>query len=530
MKHLFKILMLLSLNAFPQAENVTIKWGKGSFNIPNKDYIAPENDYILYDEKYGTQYLMRPSKKDYFLVSSFDTNLIAQKEEEIPVGDMLTSYSDDNFIQTDSRYLWFYSTWDSKTKQDYLFAKEYNFGKKSFFNKPIEILVNRRLFGRETQVGLYQFGIVDKYVFHNSTDGSKNLIHYQLWPNSASPKKRIPEYGFVVFDNEFIKLWSIEYEMPYVEEMMAIKDVLVSKSGDAFALFKIYNEPEKEFNKEGKSNYKYQLFKFSKKLKKPQIVDIELDGKFIDNFHIVENDTNVFDFYGYFNNSKKDDLTNGSFYFSIDGNNLTKSSVKKRFYEFGDYFKNENLKVHSKQKKEKLGLNSYSIPNLSFSNLLYTNDGGYYLIGEKSYVQVSNNGGETYVFEDIVVSKFDEKDNLVWIKTIPKLQRGNLNMSTLSFNYILDENSIYFFYFDNLKNLSLDMNKPPLPHIANMGGQLIVAKMDDIGNLSRSMILDLKDEKIKLEVNTLFNVGNKTLIGKAYSQKEKYRPIKISIK
>lgn len=100
----------------------------------------------------------------------------------------------------------------------------------------------------------------------------------------------------------------------------------------------------------------------------------------------------------------------------------------------------------------------------------------------------------SYHYGDILVTKIAADGSLSFMRKIPKRQRGWDGLGGLSFKYFFANNSHYFVYLDNVKNIGLPEEKLPAQHIDKKGGYLTSVKITDAdGTLTKGSILNAKE-------------------------------------
>src|SRR6188768_2722578 len=104
----------------------------------------------------------------------------------------------------------------------------------------------------------------------------------------------------------------------------------------------------------------------------------------------------------------------------------------------------------------------------------------------------------TYFYNDILAMKINPAGEMAWVKKIPKRQVGSRGRGGLSFAMYTMNDSQYYFYLDNIKNLSLSTDKEPATHKDGAGGFLVYTKIDPNGVLTKGQIMDLREEEVSI--------------------------------
>jgi len=181
---------------------------------------------------------------------------------------------------------------------------------------------------------------------------------------------------------------------------------------------------------------------------------------------------------------------------------------------------------------------SNEAPNLKVRNIEVGADGSVFLALEEYYYTVStttyNNHTTTtytYYYEDILGAKIDASGNFLWIKKIPKKQKGTNSFQTLGYKLVSDTSGYYFLYLDNKKNLELEEDEVPKYHINGYGGQVMVAKIDHNGNISKELLFDTRDEELMVMPRLFKKIDGNNYIGRTTIKGPgAYKPLLISVK
>ena len=76
--------------------------------------------------------------------------------------------------------------------------------------------------------------------------------------------------------------------------------------------------------------------------------------------------------------------------------------------------------------------------------------------------------------------------------------------SANSVRSILFNDDLYFFYVDNDKNLTLQPGQTAATHIGGYGGDLVSAKIDKSGTVTRSKVTAFGNKGVAFEIDPLF--------------------------
>ncbi len=163
-------------------------------------------------------------------------------------------------------------------------------------------------------------------------------------------------------------------------------------------------------------------------------------------------------------------------------------------------------RVQKKNNKKKSKNKSVNISNMDLDKIYYQDDGSILLIGEKYYVTshtYTDSNGNThtryvYHYEEILATKINADGELVWMKKLPKIQRGGSALGGMSYAHTYKEGNHYFFYLDNVKNIDLATNQKPATHADGKGGIFTVYKInDDSGKITKNSLFDMKEVTVQ---------------------------------
>ena len=135
-----------------------------------------------------------------------------------------------------------------------------------------------------------------------------------------------------------------------------------------------------------------------------------------------------------------------------------------------------------------------------------------------------------YHYEDILASKIDASGNFLWTRKIPKRQQGTKGRGTMSFKLISDETGYYFLYLDNKKNEKMDDNDTPAKHVDGAGGQVMEAKIDNSGKVTKEIVFNTREEDIMIFPAAFHKINNNQFIGRAKVKKNLFQPLLITMK
>lgn len=177
-------------------------------------------------------------------------------------------------------------------------------------------------------------------------------------------------------------------------------------------------------------------------------------------------------------------------------------------------------------------------------------DGSMMLVGEQYFMQQHQSGGGmamgggmsmggsntyyTYHYGDILATKIAADGSLSFMRKMPKIQVGKNGQGGMSFKYFFANNSHYFVYLDNVKNIDLPEGKTPAEHSDGKGGYLTAVRITDAdGTLKKGSILNARevdDFKIhQFSTNRIIKTGENSFMVEAYKKQKEDIMIKINL-
>ena len=102
-------------------------------------------------------------------------------------------------------------------------------------------------------------------------------------------------------------------------------------------------------------------------------------------------------------------------------------------------------------------------------------------------------------------------------------------LNTMSFKLISDTTGYYFLYLDNLKNVHLPEDLEPKAHRDGRGGQVMVTKIDNAGNVSKDLLFDTREEDVTIFPTKFSRLNGNQFVGRARLTKSTYKPLLITV-
>ncbi len=531
MKYLFLLAVsLITVCSYGQSNKFTFKLGS-EYELPRKS----EDLSFFGNDKDGIVNLSL--KKDQLNISRFDPKSLNQTgDKTIELPELTKNFNSETVVDFGANYYWIHSDWDKSAETESLYYDKIDAvsGKITVSNK--KILETTKMGGALASTGFYQFKITNKYQFNYDVDHKILLVSYRLFPEEKNDKKNYDKIGVQVFDDKMNKLWGGEYTMPYTEAIMDNNDFSVDAKGNAYMLAKVYDsEKRKEIDKEtGKAAYHYEVMKFTKDSKKMINTIISIEDYFIKEASLVENSLHDMVISCTYSKKSKGTGTDGIFLAMMDQNGKI-NKFKNGYYEFPLAELEKFESARSKRKMERKG--DYEAPNLKVRNIVVESDGSVFIACEEYYIVTTtytDSRGQTtttytYYYEDIIGAKISASGNFDWLRKIPKKQRGTRGRGTMSFKLVSDATGYYFLFLDNKKNMELEEDEVPKYHIDGYGGQVVVAKIDNSGVVTKELVFDTREEDVMLFPSQFSRINRNQFIGRASIKRGGYKPLLITV-
>ncbi len=530
MKHLFIIpVLLLSISSYSQSSKFNFKLGT-EYELPRKT----EDLAFIGNEKDGIVNLSL--KKEELIIVRFDPKTLNKTmEKKIDLPEATKNFNSEKVIDfNNGEYFWLHSDWDKGSEREYLYYDKIDVTSGKISEANHKLIETSKLAGTSSARGFYSFKTVNKYQYDYDADQKKLLVSYRLYPEEKNDKKNYDQIGLQVFDEHMNKLWGGEFRMPYTEAIMDNSDFSVDSKGNAYLLAKVYDsDSRKEKDKAtGQPAYHFEVFKFTKDSKKPVIAKIAIDDNYIKETTLIENSVHEMIIACTYSKKSKGNGTDGIFLADMDQDGKI-IKYKNGYYEFPKAELEKFASARSKRKMEKD--DDYEATNLKVRNVVIERDGSIFLACEEYYI-VNNSYYDgrtyhysiTYYYNDMLGAKIAANGEFQWLKKIPKRQRGANGRGTMSFKLISDASGYYFLYLDNLKNLKLEEDEVPKYHVDGFGGQVMISKIDNTGNVSKELLFDTREEDIKIFPAEFSRINGNQFIGRAKLKKTLYQPLLIT--
>lgn len=258
-------------------------------------------------------------------------------------------------------------------------------------------------------------------------------------------KKDKERVNYKMYDLDFSLIWEKPVELPYDDKKFSIGGYNIDEQGNVY----LYGTVDID-----KKTVKKVLFAYYHKSDRLEETTVSF-GKalYISNLRFNYRD-GALHFMGFYYDTKNTGIQ-GVCYTKIDAKTL-----ETEFEKNSPISKKDLLQFTSeRQAKKGKGIRR----SFYIDDILFTENGDFYLVGEEYYVIVttsrSSNGVTTttytYYYNDIIVVKMNKDAEILWTRCVPKRQVST-NDGGMYSSYIFawDANNLYFIFNDNPKNTS----------------------------------------------------------------------------
>jgi hypothetical protein len=531
MRHLFFIpVYFVCILTQGQSKKFTFKLG-AEYGLPRKT----EDLAFFGNDRDGIVNLSL--KKEEINIIRFDPKTLSQtSEKRIELPDVSRNFTSEEVIDFNNDYFWLHSDWDKGTEKELLYYDKIDVGSGKITVTNHKLHETTKIAGKTTMTGFYKYKTTGKYDYNYDADHKKLLVSYRLFPLERNDKKNYDKIGLQVFDEHLNKLWGNEFTMPYTEAIMDNSDYSIDAKGNAYLLAKVYDsDSRREKDKStGKPAYHFEVLKFSKDNKQIVHTPISVDDYYIKETTLIENPFHEMIIACTYSKKSKGNGTDGIFLAMLDQNGKV-IKYKNGYYEFPLAELEKFESARSKRKMERK--DDYESPNLKVRNVLVETDGSVFIACEEYYVVTnsytdsrgSTTYSYTYYYEDMLGARINAAGTFEWLRKIPKKQKGSAGRGTMSFKLISDESGYYFLYLDNKKNMDLAEDEVPKYHVDGYGGQVVVARLDNKGVLSKELLFDTREEDVMIFPADFSKINGNQFIGRARLKRNLFQPLLITV-
>ena len=389
-----------------------------------------------------------------------------------------------------------------------------------------------RTYGSPKDMGGYDLKV--------SEDETKFLYTYALVNKEKRDKLNKEVIGMQVFDENLVKQWGGDYEMPYTEAKMDNLGYILGDNGAVYLLAKVYEgETPKEGKDKMKPNYHFEILAYQKGKTTPKIIKIKLDNYFPTEAWVYENANHEIGITGFYAKGANKPV-DGAYMIKLDVESGTFTKIKGGYYEIPSEviksFSSEREKRKLEKQENKDEDNNIGINDLEISDIYVMADGSTKIVSEQYAVHVTyyydmnckcmKTRYDTYA-DDIFVLSISAEGKLDWVKKIPKAQHANGAYGPgISINTMSTGSDIHIFYIDNIKNLNLPVTEAPKRHQDGRGGFLTAVTVSSKGDVKKYSLGEIDTYKTNFFIREFVDGERKNLIS---TERRKKKNILFSI-
>lgn len=496
------------------------------------------------------------NEEEFLIVKAWDESVVIQKFNaknlalisEKKYKEPSLNYDIENVIKIENKIYFFYSLWTgNESKLEQLYFREIDIKKGEFITKPkllIEVSGKITKSPTSTYRGIqehFKRRKIPSVKFDILVPKNENEI-FILYREYRKNKKDVKSWDTLVlnyFDINLNSLSGKKFKMPYSERRMKPLNYNINENGNLHILAKVFLDDsgvEKKKKKENKANYYVELLTLPKDSDTLQKTKIELSNKYINTATLFELSNGNSLCIGYYNNGSNKKLNHS------DGMFITKIAPDGNIINTTDYIIPTNIIQQNAKYNDKREFEDIILKDINENK-----DGSLLLIAEQSHKwDLQNQGGYNFRYNDIYLTKIDNKNQLLWMRKLPKEQKGNSKpghsytfkalLGDMSYYYFKSNNDHYFMFLDNLKNKNLTPEDKPKAHTNNHGGYFTYYKVNDVsGEVSKKSLFNTDDVNgayniEDFSINRLIKVFDNQFIMEVNKKKKEDVLIKVEIK
>ncbi|MBL7933783.1 MAG: hypothetical protein JNL60_17905 [Bacteroidia bacterium] len=483
--------------------------------------------FYRWDTSVYAQVYYRPREELVF--QTFDERFMKMKKEKAVKIKAEDGRNEGLFTMKENHY-WLYSTWKRDEEKEELWAHQMDRTTFKFIDKPIKLIESGKL---ASEMGW------DKYRFYRSADNSYLLMTCRLRPKEKRDRLNKDVIGYYLYNGQMKTVYAHQIEMPYTEAEMDILGKDVDSKGNIFVLASVLlNNALDGISDEKKRARRYELMRVNQKNNTMEGIKIELDGKYLKDVVFSEDLIGNMIITGYYSNQATGGVE-GAYVFRIELNDKNGvQKINKTYCEFPKEILQAYESDRTKRKIEKKSKKGRNVgaSALEFRKVVFGADGSLTIIGEEHYVVAHTsstpNGGSstsyTYYYENIYVLRAGKDGKTQWCKKIPKYQKGKRTYDLGFYSHSYKGNN-YFFFIDNKKNIDLPESEKPAQHLSGKGGVLTCVKIDPNGKMTKEIVLDTREEHLKLSPQSFEYVGENIIVDRLKKSRKQSVVFKLEL-
>ncbi len=515
-------------------------------HAPGKPYEVFDFDDVYYFQK-DNQVLSLKIIRNKALVQKFDAIEAKCLNAKRYDGFFPSGFIVESMEEIAGNYYFFYST--EGKNQSKLFAQEIDFKSGEFTGEPKEVASFESELATIEKIGYTKEKVKRKFNFKAGFGNKSLLVSCRFEPKVSSEKKNFDIVGLRLLGKDLVSMLSKEVTMPYTERMMDNLDCAQTADGKVFLLAKVFDDEsaqDKKSDDDVMANFHLELFsvsanselqktRFDNKDKLFTQLTLVPDAKGVSGIGFYTSGKDVKYNKGFFNNKLSDT-------YDIDGIVFFKVSESGEFGSVKyDKIPDDVANAHEKPKTQlrneeyiKSG-NGAKIQFLNIRQALAQPDGGIF-IGAEQYFLESNSGPSmnSYNYNNILVARLSENDDLVWARKIPKFQSDQSGINDKSYQYFFEDQKHYVVYLDNPENKFLAPKSFPEHYNSSKQDFVTAAIVEDTsGKTTKNYVFDIDGMPFRMEkfaVRRIFPDGDKGFLVESYKKDKEDILVKVSAK
>lgn len=512
-------------------DDFTVTWGS-EYEFPKK-----HDDLGFWKGTKGGYINISYEDGKSMIVQRFDTRMKYTGEETIDLSGFPSNFSNEGIGNVGEKFYWFYSLWDKAREKEQLFAQELDENAGKLIGTARKLIETSKLMGDYVNKGGYNVQIANKFKLSNSEDNKTLLITFQYPKLDKDDSKNYDRWGWMVYNPSLEKIWGKEMvKMPYTDELMGSSRYMVNSKGTVYMMATVREPNWKQLKKEKKGYNHFELLRLDDKADGFAKIIVNPGTRYAGDINLSEDSQGDLLLTGFYSNNEKSSGYNGIFVMKVEPGSMSAKEVKKGYYEFPKELLQQFESAKTKEKMEKKEEEAKEVDEDATSEASHLRledveagaDGSIILSAEEFYVvetQSRDSKGRItyhymYHYNDIITMKINVEGEMEWLHKIPKRQQGSKGRGGMSFVMFTMNNAHYYFYLDNVKNLSLNTEQEAAVHMDGVGGYLVYSKIDENGKLTKGKIMDLKTEQVKIYGGDFVLVDENQIVNRAKVNKE----------
>jgi hypothetical protein len=523
LKNIFILFLAISSNIVAQE----ISWSP-QYELPKRTYIkkiidASPNYFFILRESYTVINARKELWLEQYVTS--DMSLKQKQRIKIPIVDGVALDYEELFLLEDRLVLLFsgYNQTDGGYRAyAQLIAEDAN-----PLSNPVE--VDKIISFQRKNIGDFNFVPMPE-------SGNLLIIHQEPFDKTKNER-----FVFTLINNQLIKQWSHQLELPYKGFEFKLSNFKMDKDGVIYMLAKVNRRPDIDSGKP-QAGYFYTLLAYDPNKDEAREYELTLKDKAITDIAFNFSAEGDLIAAGFYSNSVRSQSSSsamrygfdmisytdinsriaGTFFLKI--NKQTQQVVSRSVKDFDKSFLTEFMPEKSVAKGRELA-------GYLLDYFYVTPDGGAILAGEQYYTNTIcnydwrtgiQNCNDYYYYNDILVVNINPNGNINWTKKVPKAQQSvNDNGFFLSYVLIPSANGFEFIFNDHIKNVF--ESSGAINRSMNNSSKAVVARvhMDNDGKITKMPLFvnKYKDVIIRPKIHLQLN-DNSLLIygqrGKSY--------------